>query len=339
MNWFNRLRNNEDYPLSAEEGERNRARGVSTLLYVVLAAVVVITGAHAVLLVINTTAEYVAEGSGLFVTLLNTIRVAFPLIVEVAAVAVGLGFIRSRWRAGQRGIGTALEIAWFLFAAANMITFFALERGDTLQGWQSAWVQYGLPLSALIIAAMTYLILKADPAHLRANEEALAQEKQRTAEFNTRQAVKTSDAMMTVIERRVWRDEVRAMEVQGFDPDEIDFMTGNIPTLNELAARRDTSAAQPGAAQSELDDNAAPRNAWRTRVFGRRAAASTPANDAPRHVADATPTPAPGQGATTRLHPDDIAAIAAVLSQMTAPAPVPAAVHANGQEPNQRPNG
>lgn len=110
MKWFNR--SNDDYPLSAEEDAKSAAAGVSWLLYAVLIAAVLITAAHAVLLVINTTASYTSDDGGLFGAILHTIRVLFPVIVEIAAVAVGLGFIRSKWRVGQlrRGRGRARAV-------------------------------------------------------------------------------------------------------------------------------------------------------------------------------------------------------------------------------------
>ena len=66
------------------------------------------------------------------------------------------------------------------------------------------------------------------------------------------------------------------------------------------------------------------------RVFGR---SNSPATDVGNNTqaADMSTAPAVEQGAAPRLHPDDLAALAAVVSQMTAPAPAPVP-HANGQE-------
>ncbi len=66
------------------------------------------------------------------------------------------------------------------------------------------------------------------------------------------------------------------------------------------------------------------------RLRGQRAAVTHVVNST--HDANAAPTsPAPEQGAAPRLHPDDVAAIAAVVAQMSVAAPVPV-VHSNGQE-------
>ena len=152
------------YRLTDAEAKENAASGVKYLLYMVLAAVVIITAAHAIMLVLNQAAAFEA-GSGLFGAILTGIRIAFPIIVEAAAVVAGVGFIKSQWRGGQKAVGFAIELVWFIFAAANMITLFAIERGQELQGWQASWIQYGLPLSALIAGVLAYALVRSDPEH------------------------------------------------------------------------------------------------------------------------------------------------------------------------------
>ena len=309
---MNPFRNrNENYPLSTDESARGRAKAVTVLMFAVLGSVVVITAAHAVLLVLYTTSTFANTGDGLLYTFLNIIRVAFPVVVEVAAVAIGLGFILSAWREGQRTLGTFLEVTWFLFAAANMITFFAVERGEELQGWQQGWVEVGLPLSALFVAALTYMVLKADPAHKRANEAALAKEKKESVEANARNAVHTSDAMQTIHERRVWRETVAELSAQGYDDEEIAYMTGHIPELHDLEAARQARAAKDTA---ELEPNIS----WLKRQFKRRSAPQPAAPDESNITHDEpTATPAtPGQGDAPRLSADDLAAMQQAMREM-----------------------
>jgi hypothetical protein len=98
---------------------------------------------------------------------------------------------------------------------------------------------------------------------------------------------------------------------------------------NALALSQDMSAGMYNTLVNELasdtDGDGVPDIYERKANRGKRDA---PTHDAPRHDADTTPTAAaPGQGATPRLHPDDVAAIAAVVAQMSAPVPSP-----NGQE-------
>src|SRR5690606_12311218 len=98
----------------------------------------------------------VAGDNGVVTAMLTAFRVSFPVIMELAAVVAGIGFIQSRWRGTQRTYGIGIELAWAIFAAANMMSVFTLEMGGSLQAWQMAWVQYGLPLSALVAGALTY---------------------------------------------------------------------------------------------------------------------------------------------------------------------------------------
>lgn len=76
---------------------------------------------------------------------------------------------------------------------------------------------------------------------------------------------------------------------------------------------------------------ASPQRSWRDRLFGRQpvAPASIDVGNTTQSPDNASTTPA---GATPRLHPDDVVAIAAVVAQMSTPAPAPTTVHANGQE-------
>jgi hypothetical protein len=119
---MNDFENDDLYELSGAEGKKNAQGLVTALLYLVLAAVVIITGAHAVMLVLSQTAAYTAGTGSLIDTVLTAIRVAFPLLVELAAVVAGIGFIQARWRGAQKSVGLGIELIWLTFAAANMIT-------------------------------------------------------------------------------------------------------------------------------------------------------------------------------------------------------------------------
>ena len=85
--------------------------------------------------------------------------------------------------------------------------------------------------------------------------------------------------------------------------------------------------------QSVDRPSAPPRQSWRDRLRGRQPVA-VQVVDSTQSVDSAPALATPGQGATPRLHPDDVAAIAAVVAQMSAPVPVPAAPSPNGQEGN-----
>ena len=228
-NYFN---NDDDmYELTSAEGKKNALGIVQLLLYLVLAALVLITGAHAVMLVLSQTGAYATAGEGAVALILTSIRIAFPLVVELAAVVAGLGFIQSRWRRGQKTYGMAIELVWLVFAAINMITFFAVERGQPLDNWQLVWVQYGLPLSALIAGSLTYMLVRADPDHARDQERAASVERTSALRFKARQAAMLSPAMARIEAQRAWMDTIKELQAMGYTEQQIRFMTQYTPEL------------------------------------------------------------------------------------------------------------
>jgi len=279
---MNDFENDDLYELSDQEGKRNLSGLINALLYLVLAAVVIITGAHAVMLVLSQTAAYSFVGeSSMVTTILTSIRVAFPLLVEAAAVVAGIGFIKARWRGGQKMVGLGIELIWLLFAALNMITFFAVERGAPLQSWQTMWVQYGLPLSALIAGALTYTLMRVDPAHKRDTERAATAERVDAMKFRFFQKARLSPAMLNIEKQRAFMMVIEDLRRQGYTEGQIRFMIQHTPELmadgdengtpdvmqvgplqaislvrpvsqnTQTAPRHDTSAAPPSAGQGE----------------------------------------------------------------------------------------
>ena len=228
---MNDFENEDLYELSGAEGKKNAQGLVTALLYLVLAAVVIITGAHAVMLVLSQTAAYTAGTGSLIDTVLTAIRVAFPLLVELAAVVAGIGFIQARWRGAQKSVGLGIELIWLTFAAANMITFFAVERGQALQSWQTMWVQYGLPMSALIAGALTYTLLRVDPSHKRDQERAATAERVDAMRFRFFQKARLSPAMLNIEKQRAFMMVVEDLRRQGYTEGQIRFMIQHTPEL------------------------------------------------------------------------------------------------------------
>lgn len=276
---MNDFENDDLYELSAAEGKRNAQGLINVLLYLVLAAVVIITGAHAVMLVLSQTAEYSFAGqSSMITTILTAIRVAFPLLVEAAAVVAGIGFIQSRWRGGQKTIGLGIELVWLLFAAVNMITFFAVERGAALQGWQVIWVQYGLPLSALIAGALTYTLLRVDPAHKRDGERAATAERVDAMKFRFFQKARLSPAMLNIEKQRAFMMVIDDLRRQGYTEGQIRFMIQHTPEL-----------------LADGDENGTP-DVMQVGNMPQRAPVGNTTHDTARHDPQVYPLAQPGQG-------------------------------------------
>lgn len=239
------------YPITAAQNEERMAKSVSKLAYLVVAILVLITGAHAVMLVLSEAAEFTLAGqSGLVLMLFTILRVGFPLVVELAAVISVTGAIKGLWRGDQKSWAGYIDAVWLIFAAANMITFFAVERGQPLQSWQVAWLQYGLPLSGIIAGVMITRLLLADPDHQRAEEQNAAAEEREANEFNAKVEVEASEPMMLIQRRRAWRDYINGLAAKGYSQDEIDFIVGYLPELQNMPTV--TKAAAATSAQPSL---------------------------------------------------------------------------------------
>ena len=300
---MNDFENENMYELSDSEGKRNTRGIVTMLLYLVLAAVVIITGAHAVMLVLSQTSGF-ATGGGMIDAILTGIRVAFPLLVELAAVVAGIGFIQARWRGAQKTVGLGVELVWLLFAALNMITFFAVERGQALQTWQVNWVQYGLPLSALIAGSLTYVLMRVDPAHKRDQERAATAERVDAMKFKFRQRALLSPALLNIEKQRAFMQVVDELRRDGYTENQIRFMIQHTPDLladgdeNGTPDILEMPAPQPARAASWVDD------------LRGRLSDSIPASDevgqnthAATHNAPRQDTPTAPPAAPTLAHP------------------------------------
>ena len=291
---MNDFENENMYELSDSEGKRNTRGIVTMLLYLVLAAVVIITGAHAVMLVLSQTSGFATDG-GMIDTILTGIRVAFPLLVELSAIVAGIGFIQSRWRGAQKSVGLGIELVWLIFAALNMITFFAVERGQTLQTWQVNWVQYGLPLSALIAGSLTYVLMRVDPSHKRDQERAATAERVDAMRFKFRQRALLSPAMRNIEKQRAFMDVIDELRSAGYTETQIRFMIQHTPELladgdeNGTPDVLEMPAPQPARPPSWIDD-------LRGRLSGSIPTSESVGNsthNAPRQAAPTAPTAAP----------------------------------------------
>jgi hypothetical protein len=222
---------NLDFRLTDEEGKKNIKRFAMVGLYALLAVVVIVTGAHAIMLVMAQAPAAIGAENSLLAKFLNGIRITFPIVVEAAAVVAGLGFIGAKWRKGQKTAAFGIELTWVLFAAANMITFFRIERGLPLETWQVSWVDYGLPLSALVAGILTYSLTRTDPDLKRKDEETAAEEKIKAIKFSSRRDVAISAQRMAIEKQRAWIDFIKDLQTKGYSEQQIRFMLQGVPDL------------------------------------------------------------------------------------------------------------
>ena len=213
--------NFEYFQLSEMEGQSSRAMLARWLGWLALAALVISTGVHAVSLVVSQV--------GLDGGIMGFIRVISPVLVEVIAAIVAVGFASHAWRGAQKVIGMAVEVLWLLFAALNLVTSFTLESSMALPDLLWGWLHYGLPLSALIAGALFYVLLRVDPEHRRQAELQATQEAHRMAEFAARRDVLVSPQLANVLRQRGWLSMVAELEWAGYSPQQIDFMLSGVP--------------------------------------------------------------------------------------------------------------
>ncbi|MCC6603060.1 MAG: hypothetical protein IT327_07615 [Anaerolineae bacterium] len=222
---------NVDFRLTDEEGKKNIKRFAMVGLYALLAVVVMVTGAHAIMLVMAQAPAEIGAENSLLAKFLNAIRITFPIVVEAAAVVAGLGFIGAKWRKGQKTAAFMIELVWVIFAAANMITFFRIERGLALETWQVSWVDYGLPLSALVAGILTYALTRTDPDLKRKDEETAAEEKIKAIKFSSRRDVAISAQRVAIEKQRAWIDFIKNLQTRGYSTQQIRYMLQGVPEL------------------------------------------------------------------------------------------------------------
>lgn len=257
-----------DFLLTDRERKTGWKSMTTGLLYLLLMLVVVVTAAHGIMVVLHVSSDTFSAGSGLFGAFLNVIRISFPVTVELAAIVAALGFIASYWRAGQKRIAFGIELVWLIFAGANMITMFAIERGLPLESWQKNWIGYGLPISALIAGSLTYALKRYDPDHKRTDEAAVAREKSTMLRFAARRDVALSPQMRQIERQKAWIDHVRYLRTSGYSEDQIRFMMADTPELLIDGDADGIPDLLEGAAPQPRRRQAAPprQQSWRSRL-------------------------------------------------------------------------
>ena len=231
------------FELSEAEGRGALAMMSRALGWMALFGLVVVTGVHAVSLVVS----QIGLGDGV----MGLIRVAGVVLVEVLAAIVAVGFVAHVWRGPQRLIGAGVELVWLLFAALNLVTSFTLESGGVLPGMLVVWLHYGLPLSALVVGALFYVMTRLDPEHKRATEFQAMAEQDRMEQFGAQREVLLSPQMATIRRQQGWLKVIEGLQRQGYTDEQIRFMMGHVPDLDVVLRRPVKKLAEPEAVERE----------------------------------------------------------------------------------------
>lgn len=229
------------FPETTAARRRTLVQLARVVAYTAIAGVVLVTAVHAVLLVLFST-ETAAPVGGLVGLILDGVRIAFPILAEVGAVAVMLGWFGHVWRGPQRAWAASVELVWLGFAGTNLVTVFAVERGAELAGWQLAWVAWGFPVSSLVIGCLVYLTLKAAPEYQREAEKEAQREKLAMLQFRAAADVLQSPQYRQVLAQRGWLQVVEALRADGYTADQVRFMLSGVPELVEAAGRQQETA-------------------------------------------------------------------------------------------------
>ena len=313
-----------DVDLSAEAKRSTLATAASWAAWLFLLGLAVLTAIHA----ISITMAYTNYTGGAFAA----VRVFGVILAEFFAVVTAVLLATHVLRAKQKPVAIAVEVSWFIFAAMNLISSFAIEHGGEIPGFVSVWVAYGLPVAALVIGALFYVTLRLDPEAGRADDRAELKEK--FAETNHKAAVEVlnSEQMRVVLRQMQWmRQPVIVGKQLGLTDAQIQALQRQAPALLDL----NNDGVGDIMEQPTLPATAA---AGGQNTMARLRAAlglSHSTHDAPRQTAAADPVPAPtGHGERTPVYANLSHLTAEQLRKMAADldAGRPAQLNPNGQE-------
>jgi len=227
-----------NFDLSGEATRGTVGTAAAWLGWLLLGALAVVTAVHAVALVQAHTHLSTAGGN-----VLNVVRVGGVILVELFAVATAVMLATHRLRARQKPAAMAVEAVWFVFAAVNLVSSFAVEAGGDLPAFVGSWVTYGLPVSALIMGALFYLTLRLDPDAARADDEAETLEMFARVRHQARQEVLASPQMRATIRQAEWMTLPAIVGRQmNLSQRQIDHLTRQAPELLDLHDNADAAA-------------------------------------------------------------------------------------------------
>lgn len=194
------MNNDSEFNLSGEASRGTIGTAASWLGWLLLGALATVTAVHAITLVQAHTHVTMAGGN-----VFNIIRVGGVVLVELFAVVTAIMLATHKLRARQKPAAMAVEAVWFVFAAVNLVSSFAVEAGGDLPQFVGGWVAYGLPVSALVMGGLFYMTLRLDPDATRADDEAETLEMFARVKHSARQEVLASPQMRAVIRQAEWQ--------------------------------------------------------------------------------------------------------------------------------------
>ena len=336
----------------ANDAPTGRAGGViggigAWILHLVVFAFALYSAYHG----ISATAHYHAD-SGLG----QAAGIIGIVVIEVVVIGLYLAFFNRRITGDSQKIAAAVTAGLgFVLSCLGIVGDSQMQAGLAVAPWLSVYLTWGLPIAPAFMALGAAVVMATEPRHLRLMEQAVRENtyedarhtshmKARAADLHVSEKVANmqlngrlqaamyllaayrSPAVQQHIQRSALANLPELMRTIGVDLPYGTVIEGQVIESPPAADEQPTpapTADEPPARRGGL-------SGVLSRVFTRPGPEADVSNNTHDggETKDATPS---GQGATPRLHPDDVAAIAAALAQATAPAPVPVA-YSNGQE-------
>jgi hypothetical protein len=126
-------------------------------------------------------------------------------VVEVMALVTAVLLMTNMLRATQEPAAILLEVTWVIFAALNLIASFSIDHDKILPPLVNGWVNWGLPVSALVVGVEYYLILRLNPNLRRIQDQKELEEQFAQAQHEAEVEVLNSDQMRVVLRQMKWQ--------------------------------------------------------------------------------------------------------------------------------------
>lgn len=323
---------NKQFDLSANAKRDTLSTAAKWAAWAFLLGLAILTGIHAV----SITMAYTNYQGGAFAA----IRVFGVVLAELFAVITAVLLATHTLRAKQKPVAIAVEISWFIFAAMNLISSFSIEHGSDMPSFVAAWVAYGLPIAALVIGALFYIMLRLDPDAGRADDEAELIEKFAATNHQATIEVLTSEQMEVVLRQMQWLRLPAVVGKQlGLTDAQITALQRQAPALLDLN-RDGTPDILELPALPQPPDTAARPPSWidnlRAKLAGAIPETNYMSNNTHAEIGQESTGAAAGQGERTPVYqpfagktPDELRRLAAELEAVRP--------SANGKEDAARP--
>ena len=232
--------NNKQRDLGAAAAQSTMGGIAGFIGWLALGVLALVTAGHAVFITMRW-ANLDPAGGDIFAIL----AIIGVVLVEVFAVLIAVMFATHTIRAKQKPMAMAVEGLWFLFAAVNLISSFAMHHGGEPPSFVSAWIMVGLPVAGLVVGGLFYVVKRLDPAAKRDEDDAEMEESFANETHQAKVEVLDSPQMKAVLRQAMWLTmpsvvgrrlnltdaQIRHLEQQA--PQLLDLNRNGVPDVHE----------------------------------------------------------------------------------------------------------